>query len=339
MTRAMDVSQNTLMIPVKMVPSLSADMEPAPDLAASYPPRQPAAPSSGRFAQDLIQRQLRRLGQLQADVLADRDREPLHQLRVSLRRLRTVLGQFAPALDLPEGVTERRVATVARQSSLCRDLDVLTLRLTNDLRPRLPAGEQDSVAVLIKRLDRERARAFEAMVDALRGPRYLKLLARLHKWEKRPRFTTLGELPLEDWLTEWQEPFTAGLFLHPGWWATDPTAESLHGLRKRIKQARYSLEALEPWCSAALLEWIQELKRAQDHLGELHDLQVLGLVIGRQESLRKQSSLVVLRAELEAAQHVCWRQWLALAEHLKAGRQRQALHHQLVAFRPQPAGD
>ena len=85
--------------------------------------------TSGAFAQELIHRQIRRLGKLQAEVLADRDPEPLHQLRVSLRRLRTALLQFGPALELPESVSERRIAAVARRTSLCRDLDVLQLRL------------------------------------------------------------------------------------------------------------------------------------------------------------------------------------------------------------------
>lgn len=331
----MDVSQNTPKVPVKEVLSTSAEDElPAP-VAGGESRHQPAALSNGCFAQQRIQAQLRRLGQLQADVLADRDPEPLHQLRVSLRRLRTALGQFGPALVLPDGVTDRRIASVARQSSLCRDLDVLRLRLTNDLLPRLPEAEQESVAAILKRLQRERARAFEAMAEALRSSRYLKLLARLHKWQKRPRFTPLGELPLQDWLSEWQEPFTAGLFLHPGWFANDPMADALHELRKRIKHARYSLETLEPWCSPELLQWIQELKQAQDHLGELHDLQVLGVTIAQEESLQKHSSLAGLRAEVDADQHSRWLRWRVQAERLTDSRQRYAIHHHLVTFRCQ----
>ena len=80
--------------------------EPAGDLAQpspldpvlSSPVLSCPALSSGAYALDLIQRQVRRLGKLQGEVLADRDPEPLHQLRVSLRRLRTALSQFGPAL-------------------------------------------------------------------------------------------------------------------------------------------------------------------------------------------------------------------------------------------------
>jgi inorganic triphosphatase YgiF len=60
-----------------------------------------AGPSNGAYAFALIQRQTRRLGKLQSAVLADTDPESLHQLRVSLRRLRTALTLFTPALQLP----------------------------------------------------------------------------------------------------------------------------------------------------------------------------------------------------------------------------------------------
>ena len=117
------------------------------------PPGEPVI-TSGAYALELIQRQTRRLGKLQAEVLADRDPEPLHQLRVSLRRLRTALVQFGPALDLPELVDRGRIAAVARRTGLCRDLDVLRLRLQDQLLPNLPESEQRSMEAAMKRLGR-----------------------------------------------------------------------------------------------------------------------------------------------------------------------------------------
>lgn len=291
-----------------------------------------ANPSGGAFARGLIHRQIRRLGHLQAEVLADRDPEPLHQLRVSLRRLRTVLGQFAPALDLPEGVTERRLASVARRSGLCRDLDVLRLRLREQILPRLPENERHRLKRPMRRLGEDRQQAFLTLLEALHSGRYLKLLARLHKWDKHPRFTALGELPLVPWLNEWQAPFTAGLFLHPGWTAPDPEAESLHDLRKRIKQARYSLEPLERWCSPLLREWIQELRQAQDHLGELHDLQILQQGFMANDRRGPSPDLPVLQGEIAAQRALHWQHWRALAERLREDQRRRAIHLHLLTL-------
>ena len=298
--------------------------------SAGQAEREQPVPSCGTFAQELIQRQIRRLGKLQAEVIADRDPEPLHQLRVSLRRLRTAVGQFAPALELPDGVSERRLAAVARRTSLCRDLDVLQQRLREQLLPQLPEPEQRGLEAAMRRLRKDRQQAFESMVEALRGGRYLKLLARLHKWQRRPRFTPLGEQPLVAWLTDLQAPFSAGLFLHPGWRVDDPAAEALHGLRKRIKQARYSLEGLQPWCAPGVQSWIEELKQAQDQLGDLHDLQVLSLTLTGHESLRKSADLPVLHAELAGRQRLHWQRWRELAERLQDDAHRQAIQRQLA---------
>ena len=71
-----------------------------------------AATSSGTYAAECIQEHLRHVVDLQADVLADRDPEPLHQLRVRFRRLRSTLLQFAPALLLPSSAADGRIAKI-----------------------------------------------------------------------------------------------------------------------------------------------------------------------------------------------------------------------------------
>jgi CHAD domain-containing protein len=306
-------------------------MAPAPHDSGVRPSLEEATSlSSGEFALELIRRQTRRLGNLQAEVLADRDPEPLHQLRVSLRRLRTAMGQFAPALVFPDGVTVRRIAAVARRTGLCRDLDVLHGRLREHLLPRLPQNEQNSLEGAMKRLRQDRGQAFTTLHEALHSSRYLKLLARLHQWQSHPDFTALGRSPLIPWLSDWQAPFTAGLFLDPGWLEVDSSAESLHALRKRIKQARYSLEHFDQWCDPFLRAWIQDLKAAQDHLGDLHDLQILhrNFILG--DSLKKHLKLPVLQTELEALQQLSWIQWREVAERIYDESHRRMVHRQLL---------
>lgn len=313
-----------------VVTTTAAPHSSAPPGRVFSPPAAELTLSSGEFARELIQRHTRRLGLLQAEVLADRDPEALHQLRVNLRRLRTVLLLFAPALELPQRVSKRRIAALARRTGRCRDLDVLRQRVLERWLPRLPEGEQRLLARARRQLKRDRAEAFASLREALLDSGHRKLLARLHRWQKRPDFTPLGQLPLLSWLADWQAPFTAGLFLHRGWWVNDPEAEVLHDLRKRIKRARYGLEPFERWCQPALLDWIEDLKQAQEHLGELHDLQVLqrGVVVA--ESLRCIVQLPVLRAELAAQREVHWLRWRALAERLCQDRDRRATQRLLL---------
>jgi CHAD domain-containing protein len=292
-------------------------------------PGMPAAPPSrcGAYAAELIRRQTRRLGKLQPEVLADADPEPLHQLRVSLRRLRTALSQFAPALELPDGIGDRRIARVARRTGLCRDLDVLQQRLEQDLLPPLPEKEREALQPLLKHLRRDRRQAFAALEEALRGAGYLKLLARLHAWQSQPCFTPLGEEPLDLWLFEWQSQVGAGLFLHPGWCKADPTDPALHDLRKRIKGVRYALEHLEPFGTPALGAMVAELKQAQDNLGDLHDLQVLDAALAGGRSERSvEAALPALRGLIAARQQACWRGWCDLRASLRSPASRQRFH-------------
>ncbi|CAK6694620.1 CHAD domain-containing protein [Synechococcus sp. BA-124 BA4] len=310
------------------------------DQSGAPPQPNPDAISNGVHAAQLIQKQTRRLGRLQPEVLADTDPEPLHQLRVSLRRLRTALVQFQPALTLPDGISERRIARVARRTGLCRDLDVLRERLDTRLLPALPDCESKALRPAMKQLSRDRRRAFEGLTEALRGHRYLKLLERLHRWQDHPQFTTLGALPLEPWLGEWCSQAAAGLFLEPGWFSDDPGDPALHGLRKRIKGVRYGLENLEPYLDPALSRWLTDLRKAQDILGDLHDLQVLAEVLEDVLGSSPSPSFPQLNHWIERQRSEGWQHWLELGGRLSQDSSRWSLQSLLAAEgMKKPAGE
>jgi CHAD domain-containing protein len=281
--------------------------------------------SSGEHALQLIRHQYQRLVHLQLEVLADTDPEPLHQFRVSLRRLRTALSQFAPALRLPDGVSSSRIAALARRTGRTRDLDVLDQRLEREILPQLPAAEARALKPVLRQLRRERDKAFAAVVVALGSDRYRKLLARLEGWQKEPRFTVLGQQPLRAWRQEWHLPLTAALFLEAGWHADSPEAVELHELRKRIKGVRYSLEHLEQAIEPQGRAWIAILKQAQTLLGDLHDWQVLEDSLRQKHSHAPSPQLTALRSGIEADRQRRWRQWQELAGQMLQEESRRAL--------------
>ncbi|MEB3256065.1 MAG: CHAD domain-containing protein [Synechococcaceae cyanobacterium] len=302
-------------------------LAPAPD----RPPAPAADLSNGAFALALITAQTERLRRLRPAVLNDAEHEPLHQLRVSLRRLRTALRQFGPALVLPERVSERRIAALARRTSLCRDLDVLRDQIEDHLLPLLPAGERRALRPLLQQLHRRRRRAFAAVVEALEARRSMRLLERLEAWVRRPVFTALGEEPFAAWRSEWHRPFSAGLFLHPGWWATQPQDPALHGLRKRIKGVRYSLEPLVAPTDPSVQAWIDAFKRAQSALGALQDLQVFQALL-----LEGPVRMEGLAAELERQRAQAWAAWGDARAQLLRPECRRALPS--LSPWPEPAG-
>ena len=287
--------------------------------------------TSGHFALEIIQHQTRRLGKLQPEVLADQDPESLHQFRVSVRRLRTVLQQVAPALLLPNAVTPCRLADVARHTSLTRDLDVLRMRLDTHLLPGLPDQEIRAIEPLLRRLQRERAQAFEELQAALRSTRYLKILARLHKWQRQPLFTPLGGRSINAWLVDWLTPSLGDLFLQRGWFVEQPEALELHELRKKIKSARYALEHLEPLLHPELRARITDLKQAQDKLGELQDLQVLGHLLDRGSFRKDRAHFPGLIDRVNQGMVEAWQSWQQQAEAMLTDDYRQAFHRNLSA--------
>jgi CHAD domain-containing protein len=291
-----------------------------------------ADPTIGDLALALIHQQVRRLGQLHHPVLADEDPEALHKLRVSLRRLRTGLEVFAPALVLPEGIDATRLARVGRRTGLTRDLDVFRQRLENPWWPQLPEGEQQALVKALARLKRDRRQAFDSMVEALNGGRYLKLLALLNQWQAAPTYSLLGQQRLKPWLIDWVAHLSHGLFLHNGWFVEDPAAEALHELRKRIKGLRYGLEPFVPFMPTTIVGWIEELKQAQAVLGELHDLTVLEASLLSQPLRRKASALPILQGAISERQQQHWQRWQAQAGRLSSDANRQELHRLILAL-------
>lgn len=285
-------------------------------------------PSCGSHAVDLIRQTTRKLVALQASVLADEDPEPLHQMRVAMRRLRTCLRQFAPAIQLPDAVTDRRIAKAVRRLGMARDLDVLRDRLENGLLPQLPEPEIKTLKPVLKQLRRERRLAYDQLVEVLQSGSYLGLLAQLQGWLKQPRFTPLGQAPLADWLIEWQVPLAVSLMLHPGWLVIDPAgdAATLHDLRKQCKTARYALENLRPMTGPRCRHWADRFKRCQELLGELNDLDVLQQAIDDQLPAGLASSLPRLHDLLRDQAEACWCEWRLEAERLHLpGERRQLL--------------
>ncbi|WP_172820819.1 CHAD domain-containing protein [Cyanobium sp. NIES-981] len=289
----------------------------------------PGARSSGEHLHGLLSAQARRLVKLQPKVLESRDTEPLHQMRVAMRRLRTCLIQFEPALVMPPQVSAGALARSGQRLGMARDLDVLQERLETRLLAHLPTEEVHQLAPVIKRLRRQRHKAQKPLRRELTGGSYRPMGQALEGWLRDPRFTPLGERPLVEWLVEWQWPWLGQLLLHPAWWVEEPAggaaAKQLHDLRKGLKGARYRLENLQPLAGATAGHWLEQLKQAQELLGDLHDIAVLRQVIESRLKGPLSRRLPRLHALLQQQQAASWASWRLLAERLLGFPQRRQL--------------
>ena len=252
----------------KLVRALGRRAEAPPDVVvpASRRPRDPAAvavrAAIARGVQRMILNDARtRLGEV----------EPLHQMRVGTRRLRSDLRTFRKLLD-PEWVRNMRAELKWLGAALgdVRDLDVLLERLRaegKDLEPDLTG--------LFDELEANRQVARERLLGALRGQRYVALLDRLVEAAAAPPLTAAADRPAKDALPKlarraWRKAARAGRALSD----TSPD-EDFHDVRKRAKQARYAAEAVAPALGGRRGREAKAFARraadVQDVLGELQD--------------------------------------------------------------------
>jgi CHAD domain-containing protein len=198
------------------------------------------------------------------------DPKPVHDLRVALRRCRSLAEGFS-AID-PDPVWRRlRKASKQQQSGLSdlRDVQVLA----NWVEPlRLGAGPAGAaLASHFKKRERRAEREARSSLKSLPRKRWKRWL----RWlPARAELIPVNERRLAQLVLE-QLTHVIDLHRH---WTKEPGPETWHELRVTVKRFRYMVESFLPEKSAA---WSAELQRAQDLLGEGHDLDVLHDLITR----------------------------------------------------------
>ncbi len=232
--------------------------------------------------------------------------DPIHDFRVALRRCRS-LAEGLSALD-PDPVWRRlRKASkrIQRGLSDLRDVQVLEawlkpLRLTAG-----PAGK--ALATHFKKQERRARR--EARTSLKSFPR-----KRWKRWSRQlPARAELIPVDVRRLAQLTLEQLTRVIGLHERW-MKQPAAETWHELRVTVKRFRYMVESFLPQKSEA---WSAELERAQDLLGEGHDLDVLHellVKLSRKESLPKPAVWQYLR-RVDGAARKRQKEYVALVSH------------------------
>jgi len=199
------------------------------------------------------------------------DPEFIHQLRVALRRLRSALRLFSPAL--PPAFVERwsqGLKEAADGLGVARDLDVM---LAEVLSPVAESGLADEatqrlIAMAVDRRDREKAAAREHLLAASHGRQMLALAADLYALEsdalvKSANLTTFARLQLTQLRKRARKRYTIAADLHP---------DKLHELRVSLKRLRYGIEFLLPLLpEKATVRFANDIAEVQETLGYLND--------------------------------------------------------------------
>ncbi len=293
------------------------------------------ATTLGYWAGTAIDKHVKKILSCRKRVLASRDPEQVHQMRVGTRRLRAALRGFAPALAVPEAVAEPAIARLARELGKLRDLDVLLEYLQVACLPYLPSEERPQLEAVLQHLAKKRKAARKGVCATLSSKSYRRLQASLRAWARDPAYTALAARPIEAVLPDLLLPEVSHLLLHPGWLVgmsaarsgkipSPPEVEALlasdveavHDLRKQAKRARYQLELFLPFYGQTYANWVRAIKEIQTILGDLQDNFV---TTARTEKALKALGLGSLESALPTLAHLlgmrryrCWLQWQVL---------------------------
>jgi CHAD domain-containing protein len=255
------------------------------DDALAHASRKPSDYRNGQAAQlrletpapvaiaDMLQRFAAVIDDNVAGTIAAIDTEFLHDLRVAVRRTRSILklaGDVLPG-DMAARF-EPEFKWLGDLTTPVRDLDVYLLGL-DDMAARLASADPRDLGPFRSFLVRHRAAERRRLVRGLRSRRFEKLM---DDWRTElaqvaadggPAVGTLARQRVEQAfrrVARRGERITA-----------DSPSEEVHALRKRCKELRYLLEVFRPLCATAPhSSLVKELKALQDTLGDFQDGEV-----------------------------------------------------------------
>ncbi|WP_051400282.1 CHAD domain-containing protein [Haloechinothrix halophila] len=243
-----------------------------------------ASTTTAEHARARIDQQLRALLSHQDGARAGTDPEELHQFRVAIRRLRSVLktvpsmtGEVRLATDTPPEQSPADLRDELRWlgdvTSPVRDLDVLLMRLREETagfdEDELAAAEQ-----LMSALVKERGTHRIALGRALSSARYQGLLTGLAALANGDGDGAQAPMTGTKLVSSLRKPYQA-LRKAIDELGDDPEDDQVHALRIKGKRLRYAAETALPAAKKSdvkqLGKLIKAAKRLQDVLGEHQD--------------------------------------------------------------------
>jgi CHAD domain-containing protein len=309
----------------------------------------------GNYAYSAIKKHSKKTLEWETEVKKDKDPEALHQMRVGMRRLRTAVTRFSPAVDLPKSASDKNIGKIARRLGNLRDLDVLKESLENLEKSHLPRKEQRSLQTAMEALSKQREEAVVDVKSTFKDDHYKSLKHRLKEWLDDPFYQPLAYLPIQQVLPDLLLPEVSTFLLHPGWligtqlegrvekaeaeiiiprgWEAQKVeqelatnGEILHSLRKQAKRLRYQMELFTDLYGESYANCIAEVKSIQEILGAMQDSVVLADWLADVFKSEIDSQLPTLASMFAQNRYKLWQQWQPLQQRYLKAQTRQEFH-------------
>ncbi len=202
--------------------------------------------------------------------------ETLHALRVTARRMDSVLSLFRPYLPAVLNRARPKLKSVLDTMGGMRDLDIL-LALANSFSDTLPESERPALGPLLRHLESERTQARSRMLHALDDEatrRMLRTLSGEHVRASASRTASRSpesaaapnEVVPELICERFRKLRKRARRLSP-----DSPMSEYHKVRVRAKKLRYAIEVVAPTYARPADEMLAALRKLQNILGTQHD--------------------------------------------------------------------
>lgn len=224
---------------------------------------------------------LTQLGQNLNGLLHESDPEYLHQARVAVRRIRTMLS-LGRRIDLAPQDWVDDLRWLMGEWSPARDWDVMVTETLAGAQAALPDASR--LDALVASAEKHRIAANGRARMAVRDPRLPRLILDMGKGLLEPR---LSGPPLEDWAAaELDRRRRRFARLARNYESLDPAGR--HQLRIAAKRLRYAGEAFSSLYGGRAQDYLARVARLQDGLGAANDVAVAhGLLADLQGRDRK----------------------------------------------------
>jgi CHAD domain-containing protein/transposase-like protein len=264
------------------------------------------------FGQMLAHEPEARLGQ---------DIEAIHDMRVATRRMRAAFRVFEPGLRKKATQPLRDgLRATGRNLGRVRDLDVLLEKL-HRYQASLPESDSSGLQPLQEMWLAQQQQARQELLAYLDSKKYQRFKQDFLKFVSTPG---LGAKAIpDDEPVPYQLRHVVQCLIYKHFEAVqaydrvlgEASLETLHQLRITFKQLRYALEYFAEILGEEGRRVIEEVKRLQDHLGELNDARVAAEMLSelladwvRHQPQTEQSSpaqiAAYLQTRLEERQHL-----------------------------------
>lgn len=214
---------------------------------------------------------------------ADAGPEAVHQMRVGLRRMRSVLKLFRKAADGPAPkALEAGLKTLLGFLGPARDWDVFTLGIGRAVGEAMP--EERAVAALLEAAEARRQAAYAALERFLHSPDYRLLAWELTGFVADARWREEASEEAIALLASPLQPFAEALLAkrwkglaEDGAVMAEMDDERLHEMRLDAKRLRYAAELFATlWPGRRSRRFLKRLAAVQEALGLANDAVVAG---------------------------------------------------------------